>query len=280
MSGSFTLVRKILGESRWTLLISIAALFAFGWLNTFATARQIGAFRKEFGSDTADGRGQMMRNLLGSDADFSVAKFEMLFWLHPFVWLPTIIWAVGRGSLAVAGELERGTLDLVLSRPITRFAYLTSQVVVSWLGLVLLSTSVVMGNWLATYFNKLEGAPTLRVLFWPALNLALLGAAVFGITLAASAADRVRWRATLIGTVVTIASFASWIVSRIPALEGTGVMPWLKRLGTMFEAYNPVDAVGAMNHLVFNFEVLGGLGLGGVVVAFLAFLWRDLPTSS
>jgi ABC-2 type transport system permease protein len=279
MSGFFTLVRRLIGEARWTLVISMAALFLFGWLNTFVTAREIARFRERIASGGGGNQLQMARGLLGGDAEVSAARFEMLFWMHPFLWLPTIIWAVGRGSLSVAGELERGTLDLVISRPVSRGSYLTSQIGVACLGLVLLSGAVVAGNRVSTFFNKLEGAPTVRVLFWPALNLAMLGLAVFGITLAASAADRVRWRATLFGTVATIASFASWVVARVPAMEGTSLKPWLQRLGTLFEAYNPVDAVGEMKHLAFNLEVLGGLGLGGIVVAYLAFLWRDLPAS-
>ena len=52
----------------------------------------------------------------------------MTSWSHPIVFLLISIWAIGRGSIAVAAEVERGTMDLILSRPVPRWVYLTSHV--------------------------------------------------------------------------------------------------------------------------------------------------------
>lgn len=277
MRSFLTLIGKTLAEARWTLLISAVAMFLFGWLNTYVISFQMARFRARLEQGGGEGL-RMIREMAGQGADLSVAMFEMMFWLHPFIWLPVVVWAVGRGSLAVAGELERGTLDLVLSRPIARWAYLYTQVLVAGVGLVLIPAALVAGNRISTRFNPVDDPPSAGLLFWPALNLALLGAAIFGITLVVSASDRVRWRATLVGTVVTTGGFAAWLISNLRDLADSPVRRWLRPFA-LFELFNPVDAVGAGRELAFNLTFLAGLALGGVAAAFLAFLWRDLPAS-
>ena len=62
----------------------------------------------------------------------------MAFWNHPFFLILVSIWSIVRGSAAVAAEVERGTMDLILSRPVSRSSYLASQVGVALAGLVVL----------------------------------------------------------------------------------------------------------------------------------------------
>ena len=53
----------------------------------------------------------------------------------------------------------------------------------------------------------------------PAVNLAALGLPIYGYTLLASALDYVRWRATLIGSVLTLIGFVALVISLIPILK-------------------------------------------------------------
>jgi ABC-2 type transport system permease protein len=277
MRAMLAVLRRLLLESRWTLAINAAAMFLFGWLNTHIASRQMDQIREAM-RGSGGRRFRMLREIAGGDVTISVANVEVSFWLHPFLWLPVVVWAVGRGSIAVAGEVERGTLDLALSRPISRFSYLVSQVTLGLLGLVLLAASLVAGNRLAINFNPVEEAPTTGMLFWPALNLAALGFAIFALTLAASSADRVRWRSLLLGSFVTMAGFVAWVVSNLEVMAGSPWLPWLRRVA-LFETYNPVDAVGLRAELGRNLAVLGSIGGVGLVLAFVVFLWRDLPTN-
>ena len=69
----------------------------------------------------------------------------MTFWNHPLIMLMISIWAIGRGSGAVAAEIERGTMDLILSRPVARWTYLAAQVVVATVGLAILAAALFAG---------------------------------------------------------------------------------------------------------------------------------------
>lgn len=279
MSGFFTLLRKQFAESRWVLGLSALALFGFSWLSVWATAfGQQRLARLAGGQEKVEASSRMLRAMGGSGMDVTTAAMEMLFWVHPFFVLPVVIWAISRASLAVAGEIERGTMDLILSRPIARSSYLTSQVVVALAGMVILAASAVLGNVIGTRFNAIQDPPVLSVLLRPATNLVALASAIFGYTLLVSAIDRVRWRPMTIGSVATFAGYVAFFVAPLPPLEGTAWRTWLERL-SIFTAYNPVKAVGADKDLGLHLSLLGGVGLLGVVLGLIAFSHRDLPTS-
>jgi putative exporter of polyketide antibiotics len=113
---------------------------------------------------------------------------------------------------------------------------------------------------------------------WPALNLGVLGLPIYGYTLLASSLDHVRWRPTSIGSVLTLGGIIAYVVSMIEVFHDSSWKPWLERI-SIFKAYNPVELVGAGETLLFNVSVLTGLGAVLIMVAFIAFAVRDLPTN-
>ena len=274
MTVALPLFRKQMAESRWVLGLSSAALFGFSWLAVFFYART----QRRMGGRGAEA---MIRRMMSGDGqEITTGMIEVMFWTHPFVWLPLVVWAISRGSLAVAGELERGTMDLFLSRPVRRSTYLLSQVATAIVGLVILATALVCGNLISSHFNVVEGAPSALELARPALNFAVFGFCIFGVTLLFSAFDIVRWRSTLIASSLTIASFAAWIIaSTVPILRGTEWEKWLYRL-SIFTAFNPVEAIGPAVALGRNVAILGGIGASGIVLSMLVFGRRDLPSSA
>ena len=125
-----------------------SALFGLCWLFVHV------AHRIEAGIQAATGGPgpmRMLRGLGGSSMDFSTAAIEMAFWNHPFVLLMFAVWAIARGSGAVAGEIERGTMDLVLSRPVV--ADVVPRLAGRWSplgGLALMAAAMVAGNLVGT----------------------------------------------------------------------------------------------------------------------------------
>ena len=83
------------------------------------------------------GRMRMLR-ALGIVEEPSSAELIMASWDHPFILILISTWAIGRGSGAVAAEVERGTMDLILSRPIPRWLYLTAHIWVATEGWLML----------------------------------------------------------------------------------------------------------------------------------------------
>lgn len=278
MNGLIGLCRKQLVESRWLLGLSCLAFFGLSWFSVYRTAGVETLLAGDFSERQLRTRG-IMRALGGPSMDFSSTAIEMVMLTLPSLGVPlllTIIWAISRGTGAVAGDLERGTMDLVLSRPVSRSSYLGAHVLACWLGLLALAMAIVAGNLFGCQMYKVENPSTVLKVLRPALNLSLLGMAAFGYTVLLSSLDSVRWRPNMIASVATLLQFVAFAVANQPDWDR---WKWLNRL-SIFSAYWPVEAAVAGKALPFNAAVLGGIGLAGVAVAFLVFTRRDLPASA
>jgi len=271
------LIRKHLHDTRGTLLLSSAALFALGWLFVFVTSLNETEILKSLSGDSEDGRFRWIRSMGMVEQPPSVA-IMMAFWNHPFIILTVAIWAVGRGSIAVGAEIERGTLDLILSRPIARSSYLLSHVLVAVLGLFALGFAIAGGAIVGVQYNFLRVPPSSVTLLRPAVNLAVLGLPIYGYTLLGSSLDHVRWRPMMIGSVLTLVGFVAWVVSVIPVLQKYSWRTWLERI-TIFKLYNPVDAVNAAESLGQNVAILAAVGSLFIALSFVGFIRRDLPAN-
>ncbi len=271
-----TLLRKHLVESRWVLGISSAAFFGIAYWTTYLAQKfekliaegEIGPGIKRYG---------FLRGLGGEAMDYSTTALEVCWWNHPVVVLTVLAWAVGRGSAAVAGEIERGTIDLTLSRPIARWAYLASQVLFAVLGLLIMVALLVAGLMVGNLIYTLKTPPTLLTLLKPATMVVTLGMAVFGYTLPFSSLDVVRWRATVTGAALTLAGLVA--LSFAPWFEDTWYHDWLQRL-SVFQAYAPVTVALKGDPLAYNATALLMVFLTGVAVSFWLFLKRDIPSNS
>src|SRR5579883_2831495 len=118
MRPFWALIRKQIHESRWTLCVSAAALFGLGWLSVYMTSLNESRIVRMLESGEGDGRIEWMRRL-GVANEPASAEIMMAFWNHPFFLILVSIWSIVRGSAAVAAEVERGTMDLLLSRPVS-----------------------------------------------------------------------------------------------------------------------------------------------------------------
>jgi ABC-2 type transport system permease protein len=270
----FALLRKHALESRWVLAMMAAAMAALGYLWTWrvAWAEKMVAERA-MGAAQARGMG-MFRAMGGPEMDYSAQAMAAAVWNHPVVLLMILGWAISRGSAAVAAEVERGTLDLTLCRPVRRGTYLSSQVLFGVLGIAVLAVAVVAGQLAAWRFHHVHASPVWMGFLRPALMFAALGVAVYGYTLPLSAVDSVRWRASVWGAAVTLCGLICMILAQ--QLVG---YDWLEKL-SVFRAYAPVTVAMKGDPLAYNGGILAAIFGGGVVIATLAFLYRDLPANA
>ena len=272
MSVFFVLVRKHLGEAKWILILSILPLFGLGWLLAFSTARTLAdPVRQERLRRFAEARGES-----GLDLP-SVVQQELFLWMLPPVMLPLLIWAIGRGSLSVAGELERGTLDLTLSRPIRRTTYLMTQVVVGLVGLALIAGGLVAGHVVGNIVHKVPGAPSVEVWFRPWANFVALGFAIFGYTLLASSVEVVRWRAMTFGAMITILSGIAQAIAGLEVLKS--YRKYIEN-ASVFKRYNPIRVATSGEDFGFDVGILFAIGGLCVLMGLVFFSRRDLPLSA
>lgn len=100
------------------------------------------------------GPGKILRTLMGGERIQLDNAMDMLSigYVHPLMQTIFCIWAIGRAAGAVAGELDRGTLELLMAQPLPRYrlilAHLCVDVVTIPILCLSLWTGTAMGNWL------------------------------------------------------------------------------------------------------------------------------------
>ena len=178
----------------------------------------------------------------GPDMDMSSGAIETMMLYFLTVGIPIMIplfWGISRGSAAVAAEIERGTMDMILSRPVSRTSYLMAHVITTVIGFALMIVFLIAGNKIGEQFHSVDMSPSIKALARPAINVVAMGLATFGITLAMSAWDLVRWRPNMIASILTIAQLVGYAVANQPGTEDDS---WYKVPGklSVFSTFFPI----------------------------------------
>ena len=224
---------------------------------------------------------------------FSPISFDQLFTYagrvgmtfdEPVVLFCIVVWAIARGSDVISGELNRGTLEMLLSQPISRTRFLVTHAIVSISGLLLLTALIYAGIWIGVQLTSVEESvppPSItipwikaniplslsepakitiamrdeidcRIFLGSCLNLFAFGYFLLGFSTLMSSWDRYRWRT--IGLVITVYVFQLVIFGLGKAAES---LKWLTHL-TFFDLYRPQPiAQAAQEHgLAATFSLL------------------------
>ena len=256
---SLPLLRRTWRAQRARVAIVSLALLAWAFLMpvVFATfGRQMAALLD------ADIIPKQFLRLLGSDP-FSLQGAVALGWIHPIAIGLQVLLPIGLGALAIAGERQRGTLEVLLSRPVSRRAFYATSLVSMVAFAVATVLAAVIGTLAGAAAYGVTGELDFGVLPLLAINTVLLLVALGSVTLAASASfDRVG-PPLGIGLAVLLLGYLFDV------------------LGTLWPDAEFLQPLSPFNYLQ-PLEILNGRGderdvlvLAGIVVVATAYgLWR------
>lgn len=300
---TWVLVRKLLRDIRVAWIVAAVLLFLFQLLWARVTMRVttqiLAALNREglspavllrivFNQDAAgqskEMLGQMLQAIIGGEsiALDKAGDLMSVSYVHPMVLTILGIWAIGRAANAIAGEIDRGTMELLLAQPIRRTQVILAHLWVDAIVFPSLCAAMWLGTYCGTWWMGLQTAETAaqRVDPWrfvPALLcVGLVLFATSGLTMAISSLGRSRarvwgWAITLVLTMFLVNIFGQiW-----PELE------WLRPFTIPYH-YQPQRLIKsddwyAQGGVWFHLLVLAGIGLGGYVTAWAVFCRRDLP---
>jgi ABC-2 type transport system permease protein len=199
---------------------------------------------------------------LGSDP-FSLDGSVALGTIHPVAIAMQLVYPVGFAAAAIAGERQRGTLEVLLSRPVSRRSVFAT-LLLAMVGIAVVTTAAQLaGTVAASLLWSVADQLDAGALLFLGLNMVAFLAAMAAISLAASASfDRL---APALGL-----SFGVIVVGYVLDILGT-LWPDAKFL----QPYSPF-------HYLRPLEILGGRGepsdvavLFGLAIVATAFgLWR------
>lgn len=258
----WSLLKKSIRDARWLWITCALCLFAFSWVHVLINAQlDMGRFAKilENIPDAVEKLAPVpFKQLLSYPARLAVLYEE------PLIYMIMTIWCVARSSDVVSGELGRGTLEILLSQPVSRRQALITPTMVTLTGALFLVVAVWLGTaigiatcsvekpatggWTVPFTgievplgidSSTERVPmstfaTPRMMLPAALNYFCFGVFLCGICTMISSVDRYRWRT--IG--ITIGFY---VVQMLAELLGQAIdaLHWL-RWFSFFRAYEPV----------------------------------------
>lgn len=222
-----------------------------------------------------DGLPPALRTIARAQPEFlalsGLAGYLSFGFTHPLYLVLACSALVGFVSRSLAGEMERGTIQLALSRPISRGRVYLARVVGMATIAIALAAGGVLGLLAGLLYARPEGAFDYAALLPTAVAGALLFWAIGGLTLWGSAAADTGGRAVawaLSGLVVSY--FVDYFA---------GIWDFLLPFEpfSVFDYYDPTKALVDGVLPWTNVAVLTLTGLAGVLAGLVVFVRRDLP---
>lgn len=201
------LLRKIFLEVRWPVLFFSLGLGLIMALLTALLPKVLGDIDRIF--DKMPFVKPLITALLGVDPGdgFTAQMMQAFLWVHPTVL--SILWAheLMYCSRAPAAEIDRGSIDFLLSLPVSRGRlYLTETIGFMVTGIVILSFGFT-GHWLASASLQPQMRPGAFATFSVMTNLFGVYLAVGGLAFLVSSASDHRGRAIGIMFAILLLSF-------------------------------------------------------------------------
>ncbi len=256
-----------LRRKRWSLWWFALSVAAFHWLVavSFPAIGGMEAVTSVVRTFPAELR-TLLKLAPNLQAGFGVQDYLAFTWMHPLFIGLGAAFVVARATDALAGEIERGAIHLVLSRPLRRWSFVLGKALemvagagvialTGWLGLALgvqtLPYALPLGNYLLA-----------ALMAW--LIFAALGGGAFLIASFFS-------RTSPAGGLAIAWTLLAFVLDVIPAVANSPV-GWLNP----WHAYFPQEIVATGRLDPVGVGVLIGWLVGGVAGAIWVFGRRDL----
>ena len=273
LKQEFAILKEDLLDKKWLLLglgvlIGLLGCYVIYMLSTMDFS-QMQAY--------IDSLPDSVKALLGGQLDVTNPYSLFNAYFFSFLWLYCGIFLVYMASSLVSQEVENNTIDLVLSKPVSREKYLAGKIIFLYvftaclMGLIV--TLVAAGMGASNVFIE-EG------LHWERLGAVFLTATLHLGTLAMTA---VFFSTVFLSTKKTIAAaiitmFLMFFMGGSYGTAGAAGNNPLQYASTWFY-YNPAQYFGTGNfgNLASDAAVLVGVNVGLIIASLSVFQKRDIP---
>jgi ABC-2 type transport system permease protein len=266
---NLTLFLHTLRSNALRLVVIAAAMAAWGALMPLIYAQFGSQFRDMMNSGLIP---KQLAEFGGGDL-FSLPGAIAIGFIHPIALILSSVFAVGFATAAIAGERQRGTLEVLLARPIPRRVVYFTLLICALIFVAVVMFAFLAGAFVSATANGVIGEiPADRLaLVW--LNGVLLFGAIAAIGLATSVSfDRLSPALGITLAVVLVSYFLQILGSLWP--DAKGLQPY-----SLFHYLDPkADLTAAINY--FNFGLLAAVAAIAIVAALVIFPRRDLAAPS
>lgn len=257
--------RTLSGQRIAILLLSLG-LFGFAFL----IPATFDAFGGEAGS-IFESVPETLRTLLKAPAGLMSTPTGYLAtgYRHPVFLVILVAFIIASSSGAMAREIERGTVFLLLARPISRYRMVLAKLGSMLTGVLLFLAMALLGSWAGALTYSLEGVDFASLLLVQ-LNALFLALAIGGYSFLISALASEGGRVITVAASVTVAFFfLDFLAGLWTAIDFLGP-------ASLFHYYDPVSIVDAGSIPALHLGVLGAVAVATFAAALIAFQRRDI----
>ena len=265
------LIRRALREMLPTTLLCAALLATISGLLAYALPQ----FQARIIQRAMPPGFMQMRNVMlgvdstgGGIADiaFSIA------WSHPVVLILLLAQAIIACTRVPAGEIERGSIDMLMGLPISRWQLFLSETVAWLIGGIVMLGAVYAGSFIGARFIPPEYRPNWGKLAMVLANLGFVYALVGAAAMAASSLSDRRGRAVLCVLVLSVGSLLMNFLELVwePAKQFSFL--------SFLHYYRPIGMLMNGKWPVGDLAILGGIALVLWVTAGVVLSRRALTT--
>ena len=247
------------------VLCFAALLFSFVFLATFD------AFGDMF-FEMIETMPQGFRALIKASGEYASEEMGYLAvgFREPIYLIIILSFVIASSSSAIAKEIERGTIFLLLSRPVSREEFFLAKLATTFIGTVLLLCFAILGTWLGSLVFGVNGIDY-DLVFKIQINVFFLSLAVAGIGyLISSILSEGGKTLTLSSGVTVLMFFIEFLADSLPSIDWIGYV-------SVFHYYEPSILVNSESLSWGNLSVLIIVGFIGLILATIMFKRRDIP---
>lgn len=207
------LFQRLARRHAFYLLMSMVLLGGFEYLMCaiVASVNISGAFQELMKSVPP-----FMRTMVGEQffAGLTTAGILAFGWNHPLAQALGTAVAIVLATRAIAGEIEGGVMELVLSQPLSRASYLVTHISFAIVSIAMLSLVGVGGTLLGQNYFNIEAFET-GALLKLAFNFFILQVVWYSVTLAFSVLGREGGRVASAGFLIAVVSYFANVIGNL-----------------------------------------------------------------
>ncbi|MDX2147225.1 MAG: ABC transporter permease subunit [Planctomycetota bacterium] len=219
---------------------------------------------------------QELRNtMLGIDSAASTLTeiAYSLAWSHPLMLVILFAHAIILCTRVPAGEIDKGTIDVLFGLPVSRFALLMSETLAWLISAGVLLGAVLLGSYIGSQWVKPEYRPDWGTMSLVLAHLSLVYGVIGSVALLAAACNDRRGRAVLI---VLVAAVASLVLNFLEILwEPARNIAFL----SVLHYYRPAIILREDAMQWKDFAILGGICLASWITTAIVLARRSLSST-
>ncbi|MCG3157435.1 MAG: hypothetical protein DKINENOH_04067 [bacterium] len=203
-------------------------------------------------------------------ANLTTAGFLAFGWNHPIVHALATAAAIALAAAAIAGEIENGMIEFLLSQPISRRQYLAGQILFALFSLAAISACGILGTAIG---QKRFALPAFAVAALPQIGVSffLLQSTWYAVTLSLSAFVRERSHVSGTAFLLALVAYVLYVLGSVWP-SAAFLLPF-----SLFHYYTPQAILLEQVWRLPPVLVLLGLTVAGLTLALWRFQRRDIP---